>query len=98
GTDDGFEDEDEDDDTEDELGRAKRSVITPDYIKRMQELEKRLGVQSAFTVGRTETQPKKADEGIGRIAVVGGSDPPTATSTDAPRQKKSVSFASKLDI
>ncbi|KXX78155.1 hypothetical protein MMYC01_204262 [Madurella mycetomatis] len=98
GTDDGFEDEDEDDDTEDELGRSKRSVITPDYIKRMQELEKRLGVQSAFTVGRTETQPKKADEGIGRIAVVGGSDPPTATSTDVPRQKKSVSFASKLDI
>ncbi|GAB1311008.1 Prefoldin subunit-domain-containing protein [Madurella fahalii] len=100
GTDDGFEDEDEDedDDTEDELGRSKRSVITPDYIKRMQELEKRLGVQSAFTVGRTETEPKKPDEGIGRIAVVGESDSPTATSTDAPRQKKSVSFASKLDI
>jgi unconventional prefoldin RPB5 interactor 1 len=94
----GDENEEDDDDSEDELGRSKRSVITPDYIKRMQELEKRLGVQSAFTVGRSETQPKKADEGIGRIAVVGNSSSPDAPPTAAPRQKKSVSFASKLDI
>lgn len=102
GTDDGFDDEDneDDDDDEDELGRSKRSVITPDYVKRMQELEKRLSVQSAFTVTRAETEPKKPDEGIGRIAVVRNSESesPAATPTDAPRQKKSVSFASKLDI
>ncbi|KAL2021401.1 hypothetical protein VTK56DRAFT_7154 [Thermocarpiscus australiensis] len=92
------EDVDDDDDDEDELGRSKRSVITPDYIKRMQELEKRLGTQSAFSVARSESKPKKSDEGIGRIAVVGESGSPSAPPTAAPREKKRVSFASKLDI
>ncbi|KAL2130269.1 hypothetical protein VTI74DRAFT_6686 [Chaetomium olivicolor] len=100
---DGTEDEEEetDNDDEDELGRSKRSVINSDYIKRMQELEKRLGVQSAFTVGRSEAKPKKPDEGIGRISVVGDSSaavPSAAPLITAPREKKSVSFASKLDI
>ncbi|KAL2261362.1 hypothetical protein VTK26DRAFT_4338 [Humicola hyalothermophila] len=90
--------DEEDEDDEDELGRSKRSVITPDYIKRMQELEKRLGVQSAFTVGRTDTKPRKPDEGLGRIAVVAESSSPGPAPTAAPREKKSVSFASKLDI
>jgi unconventional prefoldin RPB5 interactor 1 len=98
GSDDEYEEEETDDDGEDELGRSKRSVISSDYIKRMQELEKRLNVQSAFTVGGSETKPKPQDEGIGRISVVGDSgsspDPPTPAS----RGKKSVSFASKLDI
>lgn len=73
GSEDDFESEvteDDDDDSEDELGRSKRSPLTPDYIKRMQELEKRLNSQSAFAVGASETKPKKPDEGIGRIAVV----------------------------
>jgi unconventional prefoldin RPB5 interactor 1 len=100
GTDDEFEEEETDDDGEDELGRSKRSVISSDYIKRMQELEKRLNVQSAFTVGGSETKPKPKpqDEGIGRIAVVGDSGSSAASPTLAPRGKKSVSFASKLDI
>ncbi|KAL2270058.1 hypothetical protein VTJ83DRAFT_2242 [Remersonia thermophila] len=93
-----------DDDDEDELGRSKRSVITPDYIKRMQELEKRLASQGAFAVSRTEPAraPEKPDEGIARIAVVNDSSPASAAEPSkpkpAPRQKKSVSFASKLDI
>ncbi|KAL1836735.1 hypothetical protein VTJ49DRAFT_4727 [Mycothermus thermophilus] len=108
----GIEDDDEDedqydetdDDDEDELGRSKRSVITPAYIKRMQELEKRLASQGPFAVSRTESTPapKKPDEGIARIAVVNDSSPAPAAEPSkpksAPRQKKSVSFASKLDI
>ncbi|KAK3310483.1 Prefoldin subunit-domain-containing protein [Chaetomium strumarium] len=96
GTDEEYE-EATDDDTEDELGRSKRSVITSDYIKRMQELEKRLNVQSAFTVGRSETEPK-TEEGIGRIAVVGGSSASAVAPSTAPREKKTVAFSSKLDI
>jgi unconventional prefoldin RPB5 interactor 1 len=89
-------DEETDDDAEDELGRSKRSVITPDYIKRMQELEKRLNVQSAFNVGRAETKPRKPDEGIGRIAVVGASSPASDSPT-APGRQKNVSSASESD-
>lgn len=97
-------DEDTDNDAEDELGRSTRSVVTSDYIARMQELEKRLKGNSAFTVSPSEAKPKKLDEGIGRIAVVGDSSPaatsPAASTFQAasPRQKKSVSFAPELDI
>ena len=99
GTDWEFEDDDDDgEDGEDDLGRSKGSVITSDYMKRMQELEKRLGVQSAFTVDRSESKPKKQDEGIGRISIVGDSSSPSADLTATPREKKSVSFASELDI
>ncbi|KAJ4295940.1 hypothetical protein N0V88_004642 [Collariella sp. IMI 366227] len=101
---DGIEDEEEstDNDDEDDLGRSKRSVINSDYMKRMQELEKRLGVQSAFTVKPSETKPQKTDEGIGRISVVAGDSNSSASTaappTSAPKERKSVSFASKLDI
>jgi unconventional prefoldin RPB5 interactor 1 len=102
GSDDEFDEEETDDDAEDELGRSKRKVVTSDYMKRMQELEKRLSQQSAFTVGGSETKPKKLDEGIGRIAVVSESAPSTASAPvptpDASKGKKSVSFASQLDI
>ncbi|KAL2122803.1 hypothetical protein VTJ04DRAFT_3258 [Mycothermus thermophilus] len=124
----GIEDDDEsqydptdDDDDEDELGRSKKSVITPAYIKRMQELEKRLASQGAFAVGGSKAQATqsvpekkktKPDEGIARVSVVKDSPapapPPASTATakaaepskpkSAPKQKKSVSFASKLDI
>ncbi|KAK4239911.1 Prefoldin subunit-domain-containing protein [Achaetomium macrosporum] len=97
GTDGEF-DEETDDDSEDELGRSKRSFITPDYIKRMQELEKRLNVQSAFTVGRSDSKPKKADEDIGRVALVGDPSTAAAPPSTAPREKKTVAFSSKLDI
>lgn len=90
--------EETDDDGEDELGRSKRSVVTSDYIKRMQELEKRLNVQSAFTVGRSETKPRKSDEGIGRIAVVDASGTASDPTPSVTQKKKSVSFASELDI
>lgn len=66
-------DEDDDDD-EDEFGRSKHSVITSDYIQRMQELEKRLGFKSAFTVERQKPQQPddedRKDAGGGYITVV----------------------------
>lgn len=95
---DDYEEETDNEDGEDELGRSKRSVITPDYMARMQELEKRLSGNSAFSVGRSETQPKKLDEGIGRIAVVNESNSSAAAPAAAPPKKKSVSFAPELDI
>ncbi|KAK4043708.1 Prefoldin subunit-domain-containing protein [Parachaetomium inaequale] len=98
GTDDESEDETTDDDAEDELGRSKRRTVTSDYISRMQELEKRLNLGTAFTVGASETKPKKLDEGIGRIAVVAESGSSAAPAAAAPKAKKSVSFATKLDI
>jgi unconventional prefoldin RPB5 interactor 1 len=106
----GDEDEDEvnevDDDDEDEdadgLGRSKHSVITGGYIKRMQALEKRLGVQSAFTVHRQPppASPQVPDAGIGRIVVksqslpAGDAEPAKAPFTEG----KSVRFAPQLDI
>jgi len=96
--DDDFEEETDNEDAEDELGRSKRSVITSDYMARMQELEKRLSGQSAFTVGRSETKPKKLDEGVGRIAVVGEPSSSAASPAAVPPKKKSVSFAAELDI
>ncbi|KAK4188518.1 Prefoldin subunit-domain-containing protein [Podospora australis] len=105
--------EDEDDD-EDDLGRSQHSVLNADYIKRMQELEKKLGVKSAFAVDRPETK-QKADQGVGVISVVkempvlekpASSTPAPAPApvpvpvktTKAPKEKKSVSFAPTLDI
>ncbi|KAK4459597.1 Prefoldin subunit-domain-containing protein [Cladorrhinum samala] len=93
--------EDEDEDSEeDELGRSKHSVLDSDYIARMQELEKRLGVQSAFAVDRSETKPsKKSVEGIGQIAVVKEAAPETAPPAEPKlKEKKNVSFAPTLDI
>jgi unconventional prefoldin RPB5 interactor 1 len=95
----------EDEDEEDELGRTKYSVITDDYIRRMQELEKRLGVESAFASERS-AQLEVPVEGLGQIRVV------QPTSEEAPKPaiakfnkpkgdkpaKKGVRFAEELDI
>ncbi len=94
------EDEEDDDDDEDELGRSKHSAITDDYIKRMQELEKRLAAQPAFAahLPRSTVQPPTPpDAGIGQIEVVKETAPSTAEAAP-PRQPKSVKFASKLDV
>ncbi|KAK4195120.1 hypothetical protein QBC40DRAFT_289630 [Triangularia verruculosa] len=93
------EDEDEEDD-EDDLGRSKQSVLSSDYIERMKELEKKLGVKSAFSapVEATRTVP---EEGMGRISVVKESAQKTDKPSKAPKEKKekkSVSFATDLDI
>ncbi|KAK3694690.1 Prefoldin subunit-domain-containing protein [Podospora appendiculata] len=93
----------EEDDDEDSLGRSQHTVITDDYIKRMQELEKRLGVKSAFTVQRPEQTNRIPEEGIGRISVVGKASLPTESAqppTASPREKekKGVRFAPELDI
>ncbi|KAK4673358.1 hypothetical protein QC763_111240 [Podospora pseudopauciseta] len=95
-------DDDEEDDDEDDLGRSKHSVLSSDYIQRMQELEKKLGVKSAFSapVQHERTVP---DEGMGRISVVKESAPKAATKipkekAKAPKEEKSVSFATELDI
>ncbi|KAK1781018.1 Prefoldin subunit-domain-containing protein [Copromyces sp. CBS 386.78] len=84
---DGYEDEleEDDDDDEDEFGRSKHSVITSDYIQRMQELEKRLGFKSAFTVERQKPQQpddeNRKDAGGGYITVV---REPRSTPASAP--------------
>ncbi|KAK4659547.1 hypothetical protein QC762_111240 [Podospora pseudocomata] len=94
-------DDEEEDDDEDDLGRSKHSVLSSDYIQRMQELEKKLGVKSAFSapVQQERTVP---DEGMGRISVVKESAPKAATKTPKEKAKapkeKSVSFATELDI
>ncbi|KAK1764871.1 Prefoldin subunit-domain-containing protein [Phialemonium atrogriseum] len=95
---------DEDDDTEDELGRSRHSVITDDYRQRMQELEKRLGVQSAFSADPMPKNPIP-EEGIGRISIVGQAGSRTLSRDDAqagdspkPATKKGVRFAEQLDI
>ncbi|CCC08530.1 hypothetical protein SMACR_05774 [Sordaria macrospora] len=84
--------EEEDDDDEDEFGRSKHSVITSDYIQRMQELEKRLGFKSAFTVERQKPQQPddedRKDAGGGYITVSKGKA----------KEKKGVRFATELDI
>ncbi|KAK3396377.1 Prefoldin subunit-domain-containing protein [Sordaria brevicollis] len=94
-------DEDEDDDDEDEFGRSKHSVITSDYIQRMQELEKRLGFKSAFTVERQKPQQPddedRKDAGGGYITVV--REPrstPAAASAPATEAAQPESAASSL--
>ncbi|KAK0656620.1 Prefoldin subunit-domain-containing protein [Cercophora newfieldiana] len=87
------------DDDEDELGRSKHSVITGDYIRRMQELENRLRSQGAFAVSRPESNGK--DQGVGQVTVVaqsGSTKPNGSTTTKKPKEPKSVRFASSLDI
>lgn len=99
------EDDDEEDDEEvDELGRSKYSVITDDYRQRMQELEKRLGVTSAFTAEPLTNNPIP-EEGIGRISIVSQTaSTPTPSSNAQPDEppksaaKKGVRFAEELDV
>ncbi|KAJ9149727.1 hypothetical protein NKR19_g5496 [Coniochaeta hoffmannii] len=93
----------EDEESEDELGRTKHSVITDDYIKRMQELEKRLGVESAFATERAQ-QLEIPVEGLGQIRVVRptSDEAPKPTQASKPKAekpaKKGVRFAEELDI
>ncbi|KAK0633051.1 Prefoldin subunit-domain-containing protein [Immersiella caudata] len=100
--DEGWDDEEleaSDYDDEDELGRSKHSVITDDYIKRMQELEKRLQSQGAFATSRPDSHTR--DEGVGVVSVVAepsSSEPNGSASTKGPKESKSVRFAANLDI
>jgi unconventional prefoldin RPB5 interactor 1 len=102
-----YTDEEEEDDDEDELGRSKHSVITPDYVKRMQELEKRLGVESAFATERPVPKNELNVEGLGRITVQTPSNRPPEVITEVteiteaenkPKAKKGVRFAAELDV
>ena len=98
-------DEDEEDEEVDDLGRSKYSVITDDYRQRMLELEKRLGVQSAFSA---DPLPKTQipEEGVGRISIAGQEPGAPAPPNGAvkkkdpskPTKKKGVRFAQELDV
>jgi unconventional prefoldin RPB5 interactor 1 len=95
--DEGWEDEEleaSDYDDEDDLGRSKHSVITDDYIKRMQELEKRLQSQGAFAITRPD--PHAKDKGVGVVTVM--AETIGSASTKASKESKSVRFAAHLDI
>jgi len=90
---------DDETEDEDELGRSKHSVITDNYVKRMQELEMRLKSQTAFAVSRSE--PHAQDGGVGRVTVI---TEPKSLETNASgsvavsQEPKSVRFATDLDI
>lgn len=97
--------DEEDEDEEDDLGRSKYSVITDDYVKRMQELEKRLGVESAFATERAAPKPEVPVEGLGRITIQPESSRPPKVITEVteidhskPKTKKGVRFAEELDV
>lgn len=106
-----WEDEETEDDDEDELGRSKRSVITADYINRMQELEKRLQSQNAFAVQWSAPDSRSSDGNVGRVRVVAeqstASESPSQTASpkgpskapkESSKEPKSVRFAPTLDI
>jgi len=90
------------DEDEDDLGRSQHTVITDDYIKRMQELEKRLGFQSHFTVTKPEPKSEIPEGKVGRIAVFPEVSPAEtvepSTAAPAPKVKKGVRFAPELDV
>ncbi|KAM7194514.1 Prefoldin subunit domain containing protein [Rhypophila sp. PSN 637] len=104
--DEGWDEYDEDEsysDDEDELGRAQHSVITNEYIQRMQTLEKKLGFKSHFGAMRPDQESQTPEGEPGLITVM----PEEASAVEqtepkadspAPKQKKSVKFASELDI
>ena len=90
-------DETDEDDSEDDLGRSKTSVLTESYIERMKELEKRLGVQSAFTAEPHRPQTELPEGGIGRIAVRLPETTPSEGDDGAGSSgKKSVKFAADV--
>lgn len=119
--DESFEDEEDasEEDEEDEYGASKYSVLTPEYRKKMEELEKRLGIKSTRELAEEarksqvdDDESGPVDEGIGRIKIVPDSESnksrnvPAAPSqetkdhsdTGRDKGKKSVKFASSLDI
>ena len=65
----GEEFDDEGTDEEDEFGRTKRRVVTEDYMQRMLELEKKLGVKSRFTKQAEAREQEAIEGGIGKIVV-----------------------------
>lgn len=85
-------DEEIEDDDEDELGRTKHSVLTDDYVQRMQQLEKRLQSQGAFATTSTD---------IGKTAIKLDPEPksrPSSLKGATTGEPKSVKFATTLDI
>ena len=89
--------ETDEDESEDEFGRSKTSVLTESYIERMKELEKRLGVQSAFTAEPHRPKTELPEEGIGRIAVRPPEPAPSEGGDGAGSSgKKSVKFAADV--
>ncbi|KAI1282810.1 Prefoldin subunit-domain-containing protein [Xylaria sp. FL0933] len=106
-------DSDEDEDDEDQWGRSTSGVVDDEYRREMLELKERLSKQTFGEQKGSDEEDDEFAEGIGRIAIRpeqsgpiqnGSSDLPTANSNppinSAPEDevKKSVRFASALDI
>lgn len=85
------EDDDDDDDDEDELGRSKKSPITPEYIRRMQELERRLGFQSHFSVKKNETKPEP-------LAPKASAQPPQKAAQPAKKPAKPMEGLARISV
>ncbi|KAM7222569.1 Prefoldin subunit domain containing protein [Rhypophila decipiens] len=104
--DEGWDEYDDDEsysDDEDELGRSQHSVITNEYIQRMQTLEKKLGFKSHFGAIRPDQESQTPEGEPGVITVMPEESSAVETTepkadSPAPKQKKSVKFASELDI
>ncbi|KPM40696.1 hypothetical protein AK830_g5871 [Neonectria ditissima] len=108
-SDEGFEDDDED-----KYGRSTGSVLTDGYRQRMLDLEKKLGIESRFTVQEQADGGEESssdDERMGRIVVNQESPAPASALKSTPSKsnikekqpaeassKKGVRFASSLDI
>ncbi|KAH6681041.1 Prefoldin subunit-domain-containing protein [Plectosphaerella plurivora] len=65
--------DDDDDDDEDDHGRYKGRMVDDDYMARMLELEKKLGVKSRFTEQAEKddsgSDAEREPEGLGRIVI-----------------------------
>ena len=95
----------EDDDSEDELGRSKRSQITPEYRKQMEELQKNLigNLGPAPTDGEAKSTDLEIEAKDVRKLVIrdkrnSTSSASSESSEKRPGSKKRVSFAESLDV
>lgn len=109
--DEGYDDFTEDED-DDEHGLNKNSVLNVDYLKRMQELEKKLGIKSSREIEQDASGVETVEEGIGRISVVQPPSPLPKSSMKPknksksgdeklpvpPSPRKGVRFAEALDV
>ncbi|KAI1292748.1 Prefoldin subunit-domain-containing protein [Xylaria venustula] len=107
-----YDESEEDDDDEDQWGRSTSGVIDDDYKREMLELKERLSKQTFGEQKESDEIDDEFAEGVGRIAIrhdksgapQNGSDLPgtngnaLTNSTSQDDVKKSVRFASTLDV
>ncbi|KAI0435000.1 Prefoldin subunit-domain-containing protein [Xylaria sp. FL1042] len=107
-----YDDSEEEDDDEDQWGRSTSGVVDDQYRREMLELKERLSKQTFGEQKESDGEDDEFAEGIGRIAIRHEQSGPIQNSSDLPAAnenppikstsedevKKSVRFASTLDI